>query len=135
MPQESRTAFPPAIVVSDIDQKRLTDLAIASLERIPEVAEELLAEMARASVVRPDELPPAVVRMGSIVDFSTDGGAVRRVTLVYPGEADIAQAKISILTPVGTALIGLSAGQSIASARRDGREQLLTVHSVAGGGR
>jgi regulator of nucleoside diphosphate kinase len=49
---------------------------------------------------------------------------------VYPGEADIAQNRVSILTPIGAALIGLSVGQSIAWSARDGRQQVLTVLSV-----
>jgi regulator of nucleoside diphosphate kinase len=44
--------------------------------------------------------------------------------------ADIAQGKISILTPIGVALLGLSEGQSIAWKTRDGREQRLTVLAV-----
>jgi len=131
MRHDSRTFAAPAIIVSDLDQERLTGLATAALERVPEVAEELLAEMARATVVEPENLPAAAVRMGSTVEFSSDGGARRRVTLVYPGEADIAEGRISILTPVGAALIGLSEGQTIVSSRRDGGEQHLTVLSVA----
>lgn len=131
MRQNSRTLAAPAIMMSDLDQERLTALATAALERVPEVAEELLTEIARATVVEPGKLPAAIVRMGSTVEFSSDGGARRRVTLVYPGEADIAEGRISILTPVGAALIGLSEGQTIVSSRRDGREQHLTVLSVA----
>ena len=127
------THSPPAIVVSDIDQERLTDLALEVVERVPDVAEELLAEIARATVVPVEELPPAVVRMGSTVEFVIDGGAKRRVTLVYPGEADLAKDRISILTPVGAALIGLSEGQAIVSFRRDGRKQRLTVLTVTAG--
>ena len=131
MRQYSPTLAAPAITMSELDQERLTALATAALERVPEVAEELLAEIERATVVEPGNLPAAVVRMGSTVEFSSDGGARRRVTLVYPGEADIAEGRISILTPVGAALIGLSEGQTIVSSRRDGREQRLTVLSVA----
>ena len=54
----------------------------------------------------------------------------RDVTLTYPADADIAERRISILTPVGTALIGLRAGQSISFRTRDGRPQMLTVLSV-----
>jgi regulator of nucleoside diphosphate kinase len=131
MRHDSRTLSAPAIIMSVLDQERLTGLATAALDRVPEVAEELLAEMARATVVEDEKLPAAVVSMGSTVGFSSDGGAERRVTLVYPGEAGIAEGRISILTPVGAALIGLSEGQTIVSSRRDGREQNLTVLSVA----
>lgn len=50
---------------------------------------------------------------------------------MFPGEADIAEGKISILTPIGAALIGLKAGQSIDWTARDGRLHRLTVETVA----
>ena len=103
---------------------------MAALDRIPDIAEELLAEMDRATVVAADALPADVVRMGSTVTFRTADGRTRRVTLVFGGAADISLDRISILTPVGTALIGLAVGQSITWTTRDGREQELTVVSV-----
>ena len=120
----------PKIVVTESDLERLTGLATAALERIPEVAEELLNEMDRAKVVSPKQMPADVVRMGSIVEFSSDTAQQRRVQLVFPGEADIEQGRISILTPIGTALIGLAAGQSIAWTARAGRQHTLTVQTV-----
>lgn len=117
----------PAITVSDIDQRRLSGLATAAMARIPDLAEELLAELDRATVVPARSLPPNVVRMGSTFEYKSDDGRQRRVTLVFPADADISQGKISVLTPVGTALIGLAAGQPIKSRTRDGREQELTV--------
>ena len=53
-----------------------------------------------------------------------------RVTLVYPADANIDAGKISVLTPIGTALIGLSVGQSIGWSARDGRSHRLAVLSV-----
>jgi regulator of nucleoside diphosphate kinase len=120
----------PRIVVNEIDYKRLTDLAAAVHNRLPEVAEELQAEMDRAQVVPALSAPDNVVQMGSTVEFRSNSAQQRRVTLVFPGEADIAQNRISILTPIGAALIGLSTGQSIAWLARDGRKHELTVVSV-----
>ena len=74
MPAVARNRSVPNIVVSDADCDRLTDLATASLERLPEVAEELLAEMERARVVSEDKVPADVVRMGSTVTFRSDAG-------------------------------------------------------------
>ena len=120
----------PRIVVSDIDYERLTDLAAGALSRFPDVAEELLSEMDRAEVVSAASVPVLAVQMGSTVEFRSDAGQHRRVTLVYPAEADISANKISILTPIGTALIGLSTGQSITWTTRDGLEHELTIVSV-----
>jgi regulator of nucleoside diphosphate kinase len=68
--------------------------------------------------------------MGSTVTFKPDTGDAKTVTLVFPGEADISEGKVSILTPIGTALIGLSAGQSIMWTARDGRRHELSVLAV-----
>jgi regulator of nucleoside diphosphate kinase len=120
----------PDIVVTATDHKRLTGLATALLDRAPELADELLAEMERARVVAPDEAPAGVVRMGTPVEYRGDDGVVRRVQLVFPADADISAGKVSIFTPVGVALIGLSAGQSIAWSGRDGKPHRLTVLAV-----
>lgn len=68
--------------------------------------------------------------MGSTLRYVTDSGDDRTVTLVFPGDADIAEGRVSILTPIGVALIGLSAGQSMGWTTRDGRPNRLTVEHV-----
>lgn len=118
----------PDITISELDYDRLSDLAAAARARAPEVADELLTELDRASVV--DAVPPSVVQMGSTVEFQAGQGQRTRVTLVFPGEADVAEGRISIMTPIGAALIGLSAGQSITWTARDGRQHELTVLRV-----
>jgi regulator of nucleoside diphosphate kinase len=120
----------PWIVVGDVDHKRLSGLATVAMERMPEVATRLLDEMERAEVVGHERLPRDVVAMGSTVEFMDHGDKPRRVQLVYPGEADIAQGKVSVMTPIGAALIGLSTGQSITWLGLDGRERKLTVLAV-----
>jgi regulator of nucleoside diphosphate kinase len=125
----------PRIVVSDVDYKRLTDLALAARDRFPEVADELEAEMARASISDAAAIPANVVKMGSVVEFQSVPGPQRRVELVFPIDADIARGKVSILTPIGTALIGLSAGQSIQWTARNGSTHELTIISVEQAGK
>jgi transcription elongation GreA/GreB family factor len=120
----------PHIVVSDADQGRLTTLAMDALDHHPVVATELLAEMERALVKPAGSVPADVVQMGSTVVFRSDNGQLRRVVLVFPGQADIGEGRISILTPIGAALIGLSEGQSITWLTRDGKPRRLTVVSV-----
>jgi regulator of nucleoside diphosphate kinase len=69
--------------------------------------------------------------MGSQVDFRDDGTAqVHRVTLVYPDQADITVGKISVLTPIGAALIGLYQGQTINWQSPAGDWRSLTVMAV-----
>lgn len=130
MPAVVRNRSVPSIIVSDADYERLTDLATASLERLPEVAEELLSEMDRAKIVREGSVPPDVVRMGSTVTFRSGDGRRHTETLVYPVDEDSAAHRISVMTPVGAALIGLAEGQSISWTARDGRKHQLTVVKV-----
>ena len=131
MALDDRDAPKPAIVVSQSDHDRLLRLGVITAGPEAGAAEDLLSELARASVVPDEHLPSGVVRMGSTLSFRTDAGRERRVTLVFPSDADIAQGKVSVLTPVGAALIGLAAGQSIDWTARDGRVHRLTVESVA----
>lgn len=120
----------PQIVISKEDHTRLMQLANGLLERKPELAEELLGELERASVAANGTGLAETVQMGSTVEYRTEDGRERKVTLVYPGDADIAEGRISILTPIGTALLGLSSGQVISFIANDGREHMLTVVSV-----
>ncbi|TPK16444.1 nucleoside diphosphate kinase regulator [Mesorhizobium sp. B2-5-7] len=118
------------ILISEADHDRLTGLARALLDRAPETAEELLSEMDRAVVTNAAAMPAGVVRMGSTVMVRGESGDTQHIMLVYPGEADIAENRISVLTPMGTALIGASVGQAVCWSGRGGRELSVTVEAV-----
>ena len=76
--------------------------------------DKLESELVRANVVSREKMPRDVVTMNSRVIFENETTRERReITLVYPGSADIDAGRISVLVPVGTALLGLRAGQSI----------------------
>lgn len=120
----------PAITVCHSDHAKLTDLATAAEASAPEAADELLGELDRARIVADGSLPARIARIGSTVEYKPDTGDARTVTLVLPGQADIAAGRVSILTPIGTALIGLAAGQTISWTARDGRRHDLTVLAV-----
>lgn len=130
MAPEKKVQRKPAITMTRFDHARLSRLAESYLDRNPDVADALLAELDRARLVEEGKIAADVVRMGSSLRFTSDLGEERLVTLVFPGEADIAEGKISVLTPIGAALIGLSAGQSIDWTARDGRVHRLTVETV-----
>ena len=121
----------PRITLSDIDHHQLLVLAMAGSGHTADAGDDLHHELDRARVVPVTKLPRDVVRMGSSVTYRPDNGADRTVTLVYPAQADISTGKVSILTPVGTALIGLKTGQSITWMTRDGHKRMLTVLSVS----
>ncbi len=120
----------PEISISTSDHARLSILADAIAERDATLADDLAGELERARVVADDKIAQGVIRMGSRLRFKDEKGLERTVSLVFPPEADIAQGKMSILTPVGTALIGLSPGQSILWTARNGQRHELTVLEV-----
>jgi regulator of nucleoside diphosphate kinase len=92
-------------------------------------AERLGAELDRAVVL--DALPPDVVAIGSRVRFEdVRAGTVRDVVLVYPSAADASAGRISVLAPIGAALLGLSVGDVIAWPLPDGREVRIRILSV-----
>lgn len=94
-------------------------LAERGARSAPDAACVLEVEMGRAVVLPADKVPPLVIRMGSTVEFSFDAGQPCEATLVYPGRANWAAGRISVLTPIGAALIGLAEGQRrFRSARR-----------------
>lgn len=124
-------ALSPRIVMGLSDHRQLIVLAMAGLGHSADDADGLLYELERAEVVDDNALPVDAVRMGSSVRYRTNGAAERQVTLVFPKDADIAEGRISVLTPVGTALLGLRPGQSITWLTRDGRTQVLTVVAVS----
>ncbi len=119
----------PAIALARSDHERLLNLSDLLAERDPAAADRLAAELDRARVVADHRLPEGTVRMGSIVCFRMNGEE-RRVQLVYPGDADIEAGRISVLTPVGTALIGLKVGQGIDWVGTDGRAHRIEIIDV-----
>jgi regulator of nucleoside diphosphate kinase len=121
----------PRIVLSAEDYERLSALAAAASNRMPDLAADLAEEIGRAHVLARGRLPAHTVCMHSEVEFRDDTtGKIQTVTLVYPGEADISQHKVSVLTPVGTALIGIRSGHSITWETPTGQVRQLTVLSV-----
>ena len=104
----------PPIMIAAGEALRLGALADSSMTVFPRVAQFLARETERAQIVADDADLRDVVRMGSRVRYcDNETGDVREVVLVYPHEADIALGRVSVLTPVGAALIGLSVGQTI----------------------
>ncbi len=121
----------PPIHLIDRECDALYALALEPAARQSPQAALLLAELDRAEVHSADALPPDIVTMHSRVEFvDEDSGAARTVTLVYPGEADIAAGKVSVFTPVGAGLIGMRAGRTILWPDRDGAAHRLRVVRV-----
>lgn len=121
----------PRIVLTAEDHERLSTLARTARGAAQDAAAILIGELDRAHILARGRHPAHTVFMGSEVEFRDDTtGKVQTVTLVYPGEADISQGKISVLTPIGAALIGMRAGHSINWETRGGDLKRLTVNDV-----
>lgn len=125
------TADKPPIQVTTWDYGRLSALVDAFQRRGREPFVGLLAEeLDRAELVDPAAIPRDVVTMHSCVEFVDDTGEARTATLVYPGEEDSRQGKVAVVTPVGSALLGLRAGATMAWRTLDGRTKRLSVLEV-----
>ena len=121
----------PPITLTTADSERLSRLADAAVDTFPRTADFLGREINRAQVIDRSEALPGLVMMESDVEFRDDvTGQVRTIRLVYPQDADMNAGRMSVLTPVGAALIGLSAGQSIEWQTPTGGRRSLTVLSV-----
>ena len=106
----------PPLTISTGDYDRLAFLASFGLNSQQDrpAAAMLADELIRATVLTPRAIPPSVATMHSRLEYRDDvTGDVRCATLVYPDEDDGDAARVSVLSPEGAALIGLSAGQSI----------------------
>jgi regulator of nucleoside diphosphate kinase len=124
----SKAASPaPHITVTATDLQRLQQL-LAGCDS--ELVEKLEDELSRANVVSPHEVPTDLVTMDSEVVYEdTTTGTNRRVRIVYPQDANAEQGKVSVLAPLGSALLGLSVGQTIEWQMPNGK-RLLRVISV-----
>ena len=97
----------------------------------PEAVGLLRDELDAATILPDDELPPNVVNMGAEVTFrDLESGKSSRCTLVFPHQADAARNRVSVLAPVGAALIGLAEGETIAWPVPGGRVRRLQVVAV-----
>ena len=105
------------IAISSTDRDQLLQLinSVRLNRRVSiEHVHALEGELARAKVVAPARLPADVISMNSTVWFrDVDTDEIERFVLVYPHDADIRRDRISVLAPVGTALLGYQVGDVI----------------------
>lgn len=122
----------PKVVIGEECLKHLEALAEGAYQRTPELADFLLDELARARIVPDKKLPKNVVTIGRQVTYMDEFTGERiNVTPVYPEDADITRGFISILTPIGVALIGLVEGASLPWQTRGGEMRTLKVLNVS----
>ncbi|MNV15146.1 Regulator of nucleoside diphosphate kinase [compost metagenome] len=125
------SGLPPSIIVSSHDMDRLDAMLESPAVSQTPAGIALAEELNRATVVAPDQVPEGTVMMHSRVECEDELQNEKHVlTLVYPREADVEQGKVSILAPVGTALLGLSIGQTMDWVAPGGRKLRLRVTAV-----
>lgn len=121
----------PEIVISSLDADRLDNLMDSMSKGAFPGKAELESELARAKIVEPEEIPPTVVTMNSTVRFRVEATHEEfTLTLVYPKDIDSSGSKISILAPVGSALLGLSQGEEIEWPRPGGGVLRVRIDEV-----
>jgi regulator of nucleoside diphosphate kinase len=106
----------PSIFITTKDIEKLRDLirdAYHTEYRGSDYLKKLAEEIEKASVVQPDQIPSDVITLNStarLVDRETKEEMV--YSLVFPEDADTSQGKISVLAPIGTAMLGYKAGDT-----------------------
>ena len=131
MSNQSPSGLPPPLIVSSRDLARLEALLDSPVLSRHPAAIALMDELNRAEVRAPEDIPSDVVTMHSRVECEDIASGEEHVlTLVYPNEADVERHRVSVLAPVGSALLGLSIGQSIDWSAPDGRKLRLRVTSI-----
>lgn len=129
-----RQALTPPLVIEADQYHKLLRLAFAASDTMPDVSDYLARELERAQIVPAGASEEGRVVMGSEVSFRDESnGRVQSVVLVYPPEADIEKRRISVLTPIGAALLGLACGQTITFHTRSGERRELTILSAIRG--
>lgn len=104
----------PSLIVTTIDARRLEALLLSEVAQNAQMAPMLEEELLRAKLVTPEDLPAGIVTMNSRVRCKDESsGDEHEVELVYPHEADADKGKVSVLAPIGTALLGMSVGNAI----------------------
>ena len=131
MHRDGITEMKPPIAIDANHFARLFALSSLTNGSMTEVCEYLREELDRARVLPAEKLRPDIVSLGSQVEFRDEQtGKIQEIILVYPLDADIAHRRVSVLTPIGAALLGLSVNQTISFRTRTGERRELTVLKV-----
>lgn len=113
MNQNINLSLPP-LLIGEQAEPILRSIARSAMARAPEVAVRLLNEVDRANLIADCDLPDDVIAIDSFVTYQVAlTGAINTIRLVRPHEADPAKMRVSIVSGIGAALIGLKVGQRI----------------------
>jgi len=122
---------PESIIITEMDLYRLDSLIENGDLRSEKELHDLHAEIERAVVLDFPEIPSDVVTMNSTVRYvDLESQKENEVTIVYPSQSDSKHSRISVMAPIGTALLGLREGQEIDWMFPDGRRKKLKVLKI-----
>jgi regulator of nucleoside diphosphate kinase len=120
-----------SIIISERDYNDLVNMLESLSTAEFKKASFLEEEMLRADIVEAGNLPPEVVSMNSTVRYvDMESGEMLGVRVTYPWDSNIDEGKISVLAPLGSALLGLGVGQEISWPLPNGRTKYLRVVEV-----
>lgn len=120
-----------SIIISERDYNDLVNMLESLSTDEFKKASFLEEEMLRADIVEAGNLPPEVVSMNSTVRYvDMESGEMLGVRVTYPWDSNIDEGKISVLAPLGSALLGLGVGQEISWPLPNGRTKYLRVVEV-----
>jgi len=125
------TAKRPAITVTAADHAMLSRIAAGAANTMPDLAAELSHELDRARILTGSKVSAEHARIGSQIVYRDESTKRETtITLVWPEYADIEKNRVSVMTPIGVALIGMAAERSIDWTTRSGDVKRLTVLEV-----
>lgn len=131
MQTEVASPVRPPITLIDTEAEMLWDMALRAADKPGLAAKLLLQELERAETFDQGSVPPHIVTMMSRVVFIDEStGERHEVQLVYPRDADAENHRVSVMTPIGAALIGMARGASIDWPNRAGEYRPLRIVEV-----
>lgn len=114
------------IYISKFDFERLTRL-LAKNSPHRDYEKALAAELEKAEILEASDIPSDVITMNSQIKLTDEKGNTREYSLVFPEDADLTQNKLSILSPIGCALIGYRVGDKIMTPTPKGQRELTVT--------
>ncbi len=128
------SAESPRPTLSERDLTLLRSLVDSAHGRDRDAAELLEAELQRAEIVPTDRLPATVVQLNARVIFEdANSGDRQEITLVLPHEADLSRRRVSVLAPIGAALLGMAVGDAIEWPLPGGKSRKLRIVAIPEG--
>lgn len=121
----------PAIIINRLDAERLQRLIDNASDKDMAVAQLLEEELARGEICDPEDIPDDVVSMNSQIRFTDLTRGLKMIrTLVYPHSLEGVEDGISVMAPIGAALIGLKVGDIIEWPLPNDTEARLRIDAI-----